>query len=433
MYRYFKKNRNALGIFITLSLGIILALFEIHIAQTQLELDSSIFNLEIIQFMLLPIFASISVVFLILYYSTKEKRGELYLSQIEDNEERLRIILEQMPVGIILAKATNGEFFLYNKSAINIVGNSFIRQGTKSLLKEDGTKYEEESSPVFITLKNSESVVKNDLYVMRDDKTLLNIRMTSAPIINKENKTEYIIIVVEDTSRERQIEKSKSEFVSIASHQLRTPLTGIKWFSELLISGKATELTNKQKDFVVQIHDSNDRMIKLVENLLNVSRIETGGKFTVLKKPVDILEILKSIKEDVAGLLHSHEIELIENIKNIPKINADHDKLREAIGNIISNAIKYSHNGGKVSINGELKDNKVIITVSDSGLGIPISSQEKVFQKFFRAENVQTKETDGTGLGLYITKAIIEAHGGKLTFSSIENEGTTFYIELPII
>jgi len=238
------------------------------------------------------------------------------------------------------------------------------------------------------------------------------------------------------TSLEReQIEKMKSEFVSVASHQLRTPLTGIKWFAELMLRGKAGVVSESQKDFLQQIHDSNERMIALVEDLLNVSRIETGTKFEIKKVPTNVVEIIDSLTTDLVGLAHKHEVTL-EKSGAFPityELPLDADKIRQVFANLLSNAVKYSKKGGKVIV--DLKDtraeNKVLITVKDTGLGIPKKQQSRMFEKFFRADNVQTAETEGTGLGLYIAKAIIEGHGGKIWFESEENVGTTFFVELP--
>jgi signal transduction histidine kinase len=232
-----------------------------------------------------------------------------------------------------------------------------------------------------------------------------------------------------------QIEKMKSEFVSVASHQLRTPLTGIKWFAELMLRGKAGVVSPEQKDFLEQIHGSNERMIKLVEELLNVSRIETGTKFEIKKTPTDVVPIIDSLTTDLVGLSHKHEVAL-EKSTDFPtkyELPLDADKIRQVFANLLSNAVKYSKKGGKVTV--DFKDmqteNKVLITVKDMGLGIPAKQQSRMFEKFFRADNVQTAETEGTGLGLYIAKAIIEGHGGKIWFESEENVGTTFFVELP--
>jgi K+-sensing histidine kinase KdpD len=236
------------------------------------------------------------------------------------------------------------------------------------------------------------------------------------------------------TLEREEIDKMKSEFVSVASHQLRTPLTGIKWFTDLMLRGKAGEVTADQKDFLTQISDSNERMIKLVEDLLNVSRIEAGStKFVITKKTTDIVPILDSLATDLVGLEQKHKVKIIRDT-DFPKtlnLNVDAEKIRQVFANLLSNAVKYSHEGGEVHIKVDSSDSKfTTFSISDTGLGIPTKDQGRMFEKFFRAENVQTKETDGTGLGLYVVKAIVEGHSGTLRFESKENVGTTFFISL---
>ncbi len=244
--------------------------------------------------------------------------------------------------------------------------------------------------------------------------------------------------------KEREIDQMKSEFVSLASHQLRTPLTGIKWFCDLLLRNMAGPLSKDQIDYVTQIATSNERLIKLVEDLLNVSHIETGKKFNLEKKPTDLIPIIDSINNDLVALAHQHTVTIVK-AQNFPAqllLNIDGGKIREVFGNLLSNAVKYSREDGVVELGfDESKPGQVIISVKDSGMGIPKDQQTRVFEKFFRADNAKTVQTQGTGLGLYIAKAITEKHDGKLWFESPtfvetsagrqENKGTTFYVSLP--
>ncbi len=248
------------------------------------------------------------------------------------------------------------------------------------------------------------------------------------------------------SEKAQEVDKMKSEFISLASHQLRTPLTGIRWFGELLLKGQAGALSPDQKDYIQQIYDSNIRLIKLVENLLNISHIETGNKFNIEKKPTDVIKIIDSLSNDLIALAHQHEVSIAKT-RDFPKeliLNVDEQKIREVFQNLMSNAVKYSKAGGVVEIGISDQGSASIyrpseqpinghatIYVKDSGLGIPKNQQSRMFEKFFRADNVQTEETTGTGLGMYIAKAITEKHGGKLTFESEENKGSTFYVSLP--
>jgi signal transduction histidine kinase len=212
---------------------------------------------------------------------------------------------------------------------------------------------------------------------------------------------------------------------------LRTPLTGIKWFSELLLKGKLPATT---KDYVNQIIVSTERMVRLVDDLLNVSRIETGRKFDIILKHVDIVPVVKSvIQEQLPGAIEK-KLEL-NCAANAPKeliLSIDELKMRQVFQNLVNNAIKYSRENTTIEVGcDQTKKDEVTFYVRDHGVGIPQKQQVQVFNKFFRAENVMTLHTDGTGLGLYIAKAIVEAHHGKIWFESEENKGTTFFFTLP--
>lgn len=242
------------------------------------------------------------------------------------------------------------------------------------------------------------------------------------------------ISILRDISRAKQIDKIKSEFISVASHQLRTPLTGIKWFSQLLINKKVGKLSNKQVEFISQIYNSNERMIRLVNDLLDVSHIESGQKFTIDKKPNDIVALAKAVIKDQKMETPTKDVS-IDISKDCPKkleFNFDQDKIYQVLTNLISNSIKYSGNSVKIIVSIECKSDEVLLSVKDFGLGIPAHQQSRVFQKFFRADNIATISTNGTGLGLYIVKGIVEGHGGKIWFESELDKGTTFFFTLPL-
>ncbi|HOU76478.1 MAG TPA: HAMP domain-containing sensor histidine kinase [Candidatus Dojkabacteria bacterium] len=225
----------------------------------------------------------------------------------------------------------------------------------------------------------------------------------------------------------------KSEFVSVASHQLKTPLSGIKWMCELLLDDSIKKTEQEKKEYLNDINNSNERMLHLVEDLLDVSHIETGRKFDIIKKDTDLIEIVAQTLKDNLQFAKDKNVRIIK-CDNAPQkfiIKCDGDKIRQVFGNLINNAIKYSKNNGTVEIGCRHTKNLVTIYIKDDGVGIPQKQQARIFEKFFRADNAFTKETDGTGLGLYIARAIIEAHGGKLWFESEENKGSTFYFSLP--
>ncbi|MFA5871437.1 MAG: HAMP domain-containing sensor histidine kinase [Parcubacteria group bacterium] len=235
-----------------------------------------------------------------------------------------------------------------------------------------------------------------------------------------------------DIIRIKEIDKAKTEFVSLASHQLRTPLTSVSWYAEMLISGDAGFLNPKQKQYLDEIYIGNRRMIDLVDDLLNASRIDMG---TLVAEParLDLRGLLDSLINEFAPLISSKQIEIVKKYDaDIPPIFADVEHIRIVFQNLLSNAIKYTPEKGSVTVESQKKGLEIVIGISDTGYGIPKHQQAKIFTKLFRADNVRNKDTDGTGLGLYIARAIIKQSGGKIWFDSIENKGSTFFVSLPI-
>jgi signal transduction histidine kinase len=231
--------------------------------------------------------------------------------------------------------------------------------------------------------------------------------------------------------RQKEIDKMKTEFVSVASHQMRTPLSAIRWYGEMLLGGDAGKMNVEQKEFVGQMHDSSIRMIKLVNSLLNVSRIESGR---IIVDPVlsDLGDIIDGVLDEMYPRVQEKNQKIIfSKCSKLPKISVDPRLVREVYVNLLSNAIKYSSKKSLISIDITMSKSSIISKIEDNGYGIPKKQQKDIFERFFRADNVINKNQDGTGLGLYITKSILEASGGKIWFESEEGKGTTFWFSLP--
>ena len=247
-----------------------------------------------------------------------------------------------------------------------------------------------------------------------------------------------ILILIIGTSIVRVVEgitnlnKIKSEFISVASHQLRTPLSAIRWETELLLSKQRKGLSKKQLENIENISVLSARMTRLVNDLLDVVRIDQ--KRLVLKKTsTDLTKIICEKVDELRPLFEERNIEVVVNCKkNVPKILSDPERIRMVMDNLISNSVKYTVNQGKIEIKLFRKDDLVLFSIKDNGVGIPEEQHKRVFEKFFRSDNVVKYQTEGTGLGLYITKSIIEQSGGKIWFQSVENLGTIFNFALPI-
>jgi PAS domain S-box-containing protein len=241
------------------------------------------------------------------------------------------------------------------------------------------------------------------------------------------------LIILHDITREKAIERMKTEFVSIAAHQLRTPISAIKWTLRMILDGDLGEISKEQKDFIEKIYQSNERMINLINDLLNVARIEEGRYLyspTIGDLGVICEKIISSYKEEI----ERRGLELkFERPKKLPKVMLDVEKISLAIQNLIENAIFYNVPGGKIEISLKPKEKEIEFSIKDTGIGIPKEQHNRVFTKFFRSTNAIKVKTEGSGLGLFITKNIIEAHRGKIWFESEEGKGTTFHFTLPTI
>lgn len=250
------------------------------------------------------------------------------------------------------------------------------------------------------------------------------------PILDKSGRITQFVGIERDITKIKQLDDSKTEFVSLASHQLRTPLSTLSWYSEVMLSGDLGALNKKQELYIHEIYTASQRMIALVNDLLNLSRIEMDK---VLLQPNDIRmsDVISGVIQDMKPVIKQKEINLnIEQPKTL-RLHNDQQLLNIILTNLLTNAIKYTPAKGRITITITTKDDKLVISVKDSGYGITKQDEPKIFSKFFRAENIKTKVSDGTGLGLYIVKAFVEHAGGNVRFSSSEGVGTEFIITLP--
>jgi signal transduction histidine kinase len=238
-----------------------------------------------------------------------------------------------------------------------------------------------------------------------------------------------VIRVVDQVVR---LNKMKSEFISVASHQLRTPISAIKWETELLLTKFKKGLNQKQLKNIETISSLSNRMIRLISDLLDVARIDQG-RLMLKKESINIQKIVGDVVLELASFAKARNIEMIyEEGKKIPITCGDSNRIKMVVENLIDNSIKYTPLRGRVEIKLTKKDGSIQFSVKDNGVGIPEEQQSRVFEKFFRSNNSVRYQTEGTGLGLYIAKSIIEQSGGKMWFNSVEGLGTIFLFSLPL-
>jgi signal transduction histidine kinase len=230
----------------------------------------------------------------------------------------------------------------------------------------------------------------------------------------------------------KQLDQMKSEIISVVAHQLRTPLSAIKWTLKMLVDGDMGAITPEQKDILEKGFESNERMIMLVNDMLSVDRMESGKvKYSFI--PVQFEELIQGMIRDLAPLATQKNVRVVYVGPGVvlPKIKLDPDKMRDVLQNLFDNAIKYSRNDTEVNIILERNDSEYVLHVKDAGIGIPESERDKIFSRFFRATNAVRTETNGSGLGLFIAQSIVKRHGGRIWFESVPEQGTTFHVSLP--
>ncbi len=232
--------------------------------------------------------------------------------------------------------------------------------------------------------------------------------------------------------RLKEIDQMKTEFISVASHQMRTPLSATKWVLRMLLDGDLGQLNPQQEQMLMKGYQTNERMIVLINDLLNVSRIEEG-RFQYRMVHMSLEEIISSVVQEMYNAVKKKHVKLEfkKPKKPLPKVNIDPQKIRLVVQNLFDNALKYTPKGGRVVISLYEEPDNVIFCITDSGVGIPAYQQERIFSKFFRADNVIRMQTDGSGLGLFIVKNIIKTHGGNIWFKSTEGKGSSFYFSIP--
>jgi signal transduction histidine kinase len=283
--------------------------------------------------------------------------------------------------------------------------------------------------PIVRAFQTGKTISARTLYQQKNG-SLLPVHVTISPIIFRKRPI-GAIEVFRDLTAEIEADKLKSDFISIASHQLRTPLSAINMYTSMLRDGLAGDMSKEQLPYVQTILTSVERMNVLIDTLLNITRIEAGG-IVINPRMVRVDDLVREMLTEFVPAAQAKSITLTSQIpESMEPISTDNLLIKEICANLLSNAIKYTPKGGSVQFELTETPKEVRWKVSDTGYGIPESDQKNIFLKFFRAENITNKDVSGTGLGLYLIKNIAESLGGELWFESTENVGSTFYFSLP--
>ncbi len=370
----------------------------------------------------------------------KEKTKQLAdrVRLIEQKNAENEALLRSLGEGVI-AFDWNGRIIVINELAEKMLGKKKkdilgkVYTEVVKFTNEKGLEISLEENPITITLKKEEQKTYSNYHLL----TSLGkfpIMITVSPVkIHK--KMLGVIAVFRDITHEKEVDKAKSEFVSLASHQLLTPLSSISWYTEMLMDSSFKKDTVKKEKYLNKIYKANQRMVDLVNSLLNVSRIEMGT-FSIERQKIDLKVITNSLLDEFQPQIKAKGVKIKKDFgSGIENFLGDAKLVRMIMQNLLSNAIKYSkeeksENYVIVSIKRGPKG-EYILRISDNGYGIPENQKNRIFTKMFRADNIKEKAVEGTGLGLYIVKSIIEAGGGSISFESQEDKGTTFQVVFP--
>lgn len=349
--------------------------------------------------------------------------------------EKFKLAVENASDHIVITDA-DGKVLYANKAVEKITGYSNAEViGKKAGSNElwGGQMKKDVYEKFWKTIKEDKQIFSGEFQNKRKNGEQYNANANVAPILDENSgEVKFFVGIERDVTKEKEIDKAKTEFVSLASHQLRTPLTAINWYVEMLMTGDAGKINKEQKNYLGEVYKGSKRMVDLVNALLNVSRIDLGT-FAIDPEPTDFSKVSKDVLSELKPSIIKKKMKIKEVYdEKLPLINADPKLVRIIFQNLLSNAVKYTPEKGEVSV--EIKKDKedVSIKIADNGYGIPKSQQSRIFEKLFRADNARQKETDGTGLGLYVLKSIIEKNDGKIWFDSVENKGTTFYVKMPL-
>ena len=365
--------------------------------------------------------------------SDKNNEKDLFKAVFNNVDEAILVVDTK---GVIY-QANQAVETLTGFTQAQIVGNFF--DDVFKISNERGLRLTADLSPIKTVSLTNEPIEYLDVKFLDINDKEIWIGMSLTPIFYLSYPR--VVIVCHDITRLKDLDRAKSDFVSMASHELRTPLTVINGYVSLFLNGDMGDINKPEmahfKKVFSQIEKSTKRLNLLVEDLLNVTRIEEGKLNLILNK-IDLASFIKEVNEEL-GISAQDKKQFLE-FNHISKsyvelpiiVNADHSKLREIIINLIDNAIKYTQEGGKITISCTRNGREALISVCDNGPGIPKNMLPRIFDRFQRVEGSYVKDNLGTGLGLYITKQLVKLHGGELWVDSKFGDGATFFFTLPL-
>lgn len=370
----------------------------------------------------------------------------------KNNYKQSEIILENISDGVLLVDEKN-IIQMFNHGAEDISGwkaEDAINLDVHSVLKfvdEKGTLYDVGQNPFDTALRDKKAVKDNNAHLKSPSGKTISISITVTPLIQDDNENDQAsgaVAIFRDVSEERQQEKQRAEFISTASHEMRTPVAAIEGYIALALNEKVAQIDSKARDYLEKAHTSTQRLGQLFQDLLTAAKSE-DGRLSNHPKVVDIGQFVEEFTADVrfaaekkgltvaTNLMKSgkNEHDIVQKVLNpLYYCYIDPDRLREVMTNLFDNAVKYTSNGGiTIGVNGD--ENTIQLSVKDTGQGIAREDLPHLFQKFYRVDNSATRTIGGSGLGLFICRKIVELYNGRIWAESELDKGSTFYINLP--
>ena len=361
------------------------------------------------------------------------------LSAVESKSD---VVINAIDDGV-LAISKDGNIELINPSAQQIIGwdqGDALGLNWKSVLKlvtSDGKDVEDLENPIAQSLSKNQPTHNDKLFLLTSSEKRILVSIVSSPV---GTDGEGIIVVFRDITKEKAEEREQAEFISTASHEMRTPVASIEGYLGLALNPATAHIDEKARDFITKAHESAQHLGRLFQDLLDISKVE-DGRMKNNPKIINVNEFLKDIFDGLATKASEKQLNYIfmpdiidegkeKSLQPIFYANIDPDHFREVVSNLIENAIKYTPSG-EVVVNITGDDKQISVSVKDSGIGIPAEDIPHLFQKFYRVDNSDTREIGGTGLGLYLSRRLAEAMSGNLRVESKYKEGSTFYLEIP--
>jgi len=355
----------------------------------------------------------------------EENMRNLYDLNLE--KSRLKTIINQMASGVMVTNR-NLEVVLHNPALMRLMETSRQTEGPIPISR---IITDESLIDTLRQILGGQSALEESVsQEIRAGKNTL--RAISAPALGPNNAVAGTVTVLEDITAYKQLDEMKSDFVNMVAHELRSPLVSIRQINSVLIEGLAGPLIEKQQGFVKRGMNKIDALLELINDLLDVAKIE-AGKMVQHRVPTDMGQIIEETVALMGPRAQEQKIHLTHSCEGLKPVLADPKNMEEVINNLVSNAVNYSPEGGRVTITARGLDEYMEIRVADTGVGIAPDEIPKIFDKFYRVKHPKTRQVMGTGLGLAIVKGVVEAHHGAIDVESVVDKGTTFRVLLPMI